>query len=367
MRLVQYIGGIGSWGELNPETMNLKGLGGRETALLNLAQVWANEGHEVFNFVPTESHTSYQYGKGTLRFAPHKEIGTFVRLLEADALISWEEPRIFGVEDIAKNAKVKILEMQVAHLIGWEPELDENIDYYAVLSEWAGNFLSTQGAPKEKLVVFPNGVDLNRYPAEPSKHSPGDPWEFFYSSSPDRGLADLLTMWPQIREIAPESKLNICYGIDHWAQSQKWSHNMQAEAALTVLEGLDQPGVAFHGKVGQDRLAEIQYNSDILAYPCNTMQPTETGCITVVEAGASYSPSVITDCDCLGDEFRKYTVVDPLPLDYDSYIDKIKTVIGSEELYAHLQTSGRKLAESRDWGIIGNKWLEFIEGKIDEN
>lgn len=361
MRIVQFLGNAGSWGECTPDTMNEKGLGGRETALIKLSEQWALFGNEVINFVPVDEPHIYpnEFG-GKSYYVPSRGAREYLETFGADIVVSWEEPRIFGVKAIRENIGKAYIEMQVAHM-STTPELDEVVDHYAVLSQWAGDFLCDQepAINSEKVVVFPNGVDLNRY-CDPIYGLDDRPRQFYYSSSPDRGLNHLLKMWPMIHQEFPESVLHICYGVEHWAEQQKWSHMLHAEAALDVLDGLQQPGVRYHGKVGQRELAGIQERSHALLYPCDTMSPTETGCITVVEAGASCSPAFITDCDCLGSEFTGYASVSSMPLDYESYIESVVRVLGDSDLYEDYQRDGRDLAENRDWSKIAYQWIEHF-------
>lgn len=362
MKIVQFIPSAGSWGDLTPDTMNKKGLGGRETALVKLAENWANRGHEVINFVPTEAPHTYHYGDGVSYFVPASQAVNYLKTFGADVLVSWEEPRLFSVDGVRQNVGKTVIEMQVAHMSTNE-EMDELTDNYAVLSQWAGDFLLEQGREinPEKIVIFPNGVDLNRY-SQPQyiNNRKNEHPEFYYSSSPDRGLVHLLKLWPRIREMYPGAKLNVCYGLEHWIESVRWIHNMQAQVALDIERTINQDGIIYRGRIGQDELARIQERSDALLYTCDTMQPTETGCITVVEAGAACSPAIITDCDCLGYEFLESSPMALLPFNEDDYLGLVKEVMEEGYAYNFYQKKGRELAEARSWDKIADQWLTFF-------
>lgn len=367
MKIVQFIPGSGSWGDLTPETMNDKGLGGRETALVQLSENWSKAGHEVINFVPTSR--AYRYPKksgGVSHYVPGNFAYDHLRLFGADVCVSWEEPRIFGVPEVKSMIGLCIIEMQVANMMT-SPDLDENVDYYAVLSQWAGEYLCDQDESinPEKVVVFPNGVDLDRYSKRPIDNTDSsDGYSFYYSSSPDRGLNHLLRIWPKLVKRLPGSTLQVAYGVDHWLDAVKWTHNMQAESALEVAEGLNQPGVIYTGRVGQNALARLQESADALLYPCDTMQPTETGCITVVEAGAAHSPAIITNADCLGSEFQDSAAMVDLPFNEDEYIDLVEEVVKSKIAYNYYQAAGRFMAEERDWSIIASDWTSFFDKEL---
>lgn len=365
MKIVQYLGGAGSWGDVTPETMNKKGLGGRETALIQLAENWAEMGHDVVNFVPTRLPSGTP---GRCRYVNAPQVGSYLQNFGADVLVSWEEPRLMD-DQFVENVGLAIIEMQVAHL-DTKPEYDRNTDVYAVLSDWAGGFLAKQSEDidERKLKVFPNGVNLRRftearagYPIDARQDPSKYPWEFYYSSSPDRGLNHLLNCWPLLLDRFPNAVLHVAYGIEKWVGSTQWSHNMQSEAALDIAEGIKQDGVIYHGKIGQDELAQLQISCHALLYPCDPMSPTETGCITVVEAGAACSPAIITDADCLGAEFSDSAEVTRLPFDPDGYVATISDVMKDPDRYTALQNAGLELARERSWPLIAEMWDEMFK------
>ena len=378
MRIVQFLPNAGSWGDVNPDTMKKTGLGGRETALVQLSELWARsrDRHEVINFVPTKTPRRYNYDSlGSSHYISANECGSYLRNFGADVCISWEEPKLFEYKEIRDNVKLAVIEMQVANLTVTAQQ-DAAIDYYAVLSQWAGEFLIHQCPQinQRKLVIFPNGVDPSRYKGITDLHNydtfnlgrRNDPPEFYYSSSPDRGLHHLLRLWPRLREHFPGAKLHVCYGVEHWTEQIKWSHNMQGETALLVEKGLNQPGVVYHGRIGQDELAEIQQSCDALLYTCDTQQPTETGCITVIEACAAGTPAIITNADCLGSEFQNFAPMLHLPFNDDKYIQLVSDIITDQKAYEWYQKEGVKFANSRAWYLIAKEWLDFFEDCLNE-
>lgn len=365
MKIGQYLGAC-PWGDLTPETMNSKGLGGRETALILLSEQWARLGTEeeridVINFVPVSTPKQYEYEQGTVYYVPHQEIARYCYHFGLDVLVSWEEPKLFDFEPIRENVNLKIIEIQVSTLSTNE-KLDELVDYYAVLSDWAGEYLRSENPfiDKTKIKVFPNGVDLTRYEWNTGSKFTKRPVEFFYSSSPDRGLFHLLCTWPKIREKFPDAKLHVAYGIEKWCKTVRWSHNMQSEIAIGIEEKIKQDGIIYHGKIGQRELSKIQEKCSALLYPCDTMSPTETGCITIIEAGASGCPAITTDCDCLGSEFGETAAMVKLPYDENEYIDLIESVMSDETLYNKYLLRGKQLAKSRSWDKIGEEWFKFF-------
>jgi glycosyltransferase involved in cell wall biosynthesis len=254
--------------------------------------------------------------------------------------------------------------MQVAHLpVEDMVAVEKHATGVVVLSRWAGEFLQHQGLEFgwDRIAIRPNGVDLSRYPRRDDLGIIRDgPMSFVYSSSPDRGLYHLLRAWPKLRVMCPGARLYVAYGATRWTSVMKWSHARQGEISLSIEEGMQQDGVVDVGILGADDLASLQLNATAWLYPADTIMPTETGCITAVEAGAAGTPMVITDCDCLGSEFGRVAAVMPMPYDEDTYLWHVQQVIGDAEAYSNMALQGRALAETRDWREIAASWIPLF-------
>lgn len=381
MRIAQILY-AGSWGEVSPETIE-QGLGGRETAMIKLAEAWAKAGHEVTNFVNvekgrrfvpdtiTEEITVDLIQNGFHGFHEYLPIGLCRPMLSNmpwDAAVTWEMPSIFQEQDVRDNCAVTVCEMQVAHFPGKEMEMaEEYCDYVAALSPWHAEFLKHSGLEMKNgtVVSLPNGVDMSRYPQnlydkkqETYSHKT-DP-KFVYSSSPDRGLWHLLKAWPLIRKSFPGAKLFVCYGLKQFIEQMKWTHVRQAEMCLEIEELIQQDGVTNMEKIGQRQLAELQMQADAWLYPLDPLWPTETGCITAVENAAAGNPLIFSDADCLKSEFGSFSSVIDLPFDASKFVNAIEVVLGNKSIYKEMQRHGREFAETRTWDKIGEQWLDMF-------
>lgn len=363
----------GSWGEVTPETVE-RGLGGRETAMIKLAESWAKSGNEVTNFVNVErgkriiEDPGPAFFKGFHEYLPINMAKAMLGNMPWDAVVAWELPSVFKDDAIKENAKVKVCEMQVAHFQNKELKYAiEDVDYVAALSEWHGQFLYHSGLEKMKgdIVVLPNGVDMDRYPYQEfvkkinSYQVKSNP-KFVYSSSPDRGLWHILKTWPRIRKSFPKAEIYICYGLQDYLNSNKWMHTRQAQMSIELIDLVKQPGVIDLGKIGQKDLARLQMSADAWLYPLDALWPTETGCITAVENAAAGNPLIISDGDCLYPEFGNFSQVSRLPFDQDDFLQKIETTLGEKKLYREMQERGREFAETRTWKRIGQQWLDLF-------
>jgi glycosyltransferase involved in cell wall biosynthesis len=361
-----------SWGDVTPEALD-RGIGGREGALIQLAKQWAKLGHEVTNFVPTKKASRFEedeldpiYPYGFHEYIPLKLARHMLGSFPYDAVVAWECPSIYGDEDVLEKQKVRLTHMQVAHFNQGEQEAAEKYSTGVVaLSEWAKDFLVHDGLEHPNLYVRPNGVDISKYPLMRVEKMAWLEYEkspsFVYSSSPDRGLWQLLQMWPIIRKQHPGAKLYVGYGVEKYINDVRWAHNRLGQMSVDIEDGMKLPGVVDLGKIGQNQLAQLQMKATAWLYPADTIQATETGCITAIENMAAGNPCIMSDADCLKDEFGRVAIIEPLPFDPYDYTGDLGDVLTQPLLYAKLAEAGRRFAESRDWSKIAPTWIDLFK------
>lgn len=369
-----------SWGELTPDILE-KGVGGREGAMMYLSREWAKLGHEVTNFVgvqrgkrlyeepiyPTAANKAHP---GFHEYLPLNMCRPMLANQEWDAVVAWEQPSFLEEPRVRENIKVAVCEMQVAHFTPKEMMAAEaHCDYVAALSDWHAEFLIHSGldmGSRDKVVVFPNGVDINRYDwrkvADKQDAGPvTDAPKFVYSSSPDRGLWQILQAWRGIRRKFPGAELHVAYGVQKLMDTLKWMHGRQAEMAVEIERLMSQSGIIDHGKIGQGQLSQLQMEATAWPYPLDAIQATETGCITAVENAAAGNPIITTDCDCMEAEFGSIGAIVDLPFNAAEFTDAVEYVLRNEDTWKELSQVGRDFAETRDWSRIAPRWLALFQ------
>jgi len=379
MKIVQFLK-TSPWGDVTPATL-LQGMGVRETAVVQLAEQWSDMGHEVVSFVSVEKTVRNEKKSGGVSiYTEADNVLGGINALQPDLLLTWEDPSIARASSVRDSAKVILMGMQVAHI----PPGDimqmclEDLDKVVCLSDYAANVLVGDNKGfigRDDIAIIPNCVDIDLFPAKaPRKNSVPTA---IYSSSPDRGLQTLVHVWPMVKEALPDAQLHVCYGVENWFQHSLFSHSRDGMHALDIRDflGLDSalqpngqqsPGVNYHGKVGQDQLHELMRESHCLAFPCETQSPTETGCITVIEALASYTHPVLGSCDCLPSEYSEVASFVDLPVDHRAYADAlISGLKGELPNQAAKVKNGRSLAEQRTWGNAAKMYIDLVEGIID--
>lgn len=375
MRIVQFLK-ASPWGDVTPATLS-KGMGGRETAVVQLAEQWSDMGHEVVTFVPVEQTVKYEKESGGVAtYTQADNIVGGICALQPDMLVTWEDPNLARAPGIKESAKAIVMGMQVAHIPpGDIPQMClQSLDKTVCLSDYAADVLVGDNASfieRSDVAIIPNCVDISLFPAKEPKKAKVP--TAIYSSSPDRGLQILVHAWPLVRKELPDAELHICYGVENWFQHSLFNHFRDGIHALDIRDflGLDNnleqtydpsPGVKYHGKVGQDNLRELMAQSHCLAFPCETQSPTETGCITVVEALASYTHPVLGACDCLPCDYSEVATFVDLPIDYQEYADNLIAGLKGELPNQAIKIKeGRQLAEQRTWGNAAKMYIELAE------
>ena len=375
MKIAQIIDS-NSWGPVTPDAFK-RGIGGREGALVRLATEWAAMGHEVTNFVGVQKSSKFRgewnrdgtppLFSGFHEYVPFGLAKPMLRNFDYDAVVAWECPNIFD-DDIAERQKVRLVHMQVAHL-AQQAEAEKYATGVVALSEWAKGFLVADGLnmPDSKLFVRPNGVDTKAYWSPAMKKNHKKKFSMVYSSSPDRGLLHLLEMWPQIYK-EYKALLYVAYGATRYTEGVKWLHTRVGEMALDIELLLNQPGVVDVGKIGQDDLAKLQLRSSFWFYPCDSIQATETGCITAIENLAAGNVCVMSDADCLEDEFDSVAKIAPLPFEANDYVESIDQYNSlTKDEQREVITSGLDFARNRDWSNIAPTWISLFREQNEES
>jgi GT2 family glycosyltransferase len=155
----------------------------------------------------------------------------------------------------------------------------DKVTKYCVLSDWHLDFASDyHSIPKNQMVVMANGIDLNRFD---NIHVDRNPYRLHWSSSWDRGLDNVLYLWPFIKKEVPEAELHCFYGLFNWKQSCISKNDQNGLKKIAELEeAVKQPGIFTYGRVNQKDLAIEISKASLCLYPTWF---SETWGITFVE------------------------------------------------------------------------------------
>jgi hypothetical protein len=288
----------------------VKGVGGSETYIIEMARHIQKGGHyKVIVFCKTlnEEHTVFE----DVEYIHLSKFHHFIKNTFVDTCIisRFSEYIPVAIRGQTKNIHLVLHDLGPTGLV---IPIHPKLKRIFCLSEWhVGYFLEGFPQFKDITVPFYYGVDTNKFNNEQQIFDPNNsdndniksniqmniyesitkvPNKFIYSSFPNRGLYQLLQMWPKIVSRHPDASLHIYSDING-----KWVNSVTPELMTkirTLLEqyyqaeikgGLKQ-NIVYHGWVSKSELASAWLNSQYWFYPCTFM---ETFCLTAVEAALS--------------------------------------------------------------------------------
>ena len=344
----------------NGSTLDRRGIGGSETAAAKLGEAFVRRGYRVVVFGECEEGTcagvDYVHLDRFSNFAESFHMDVFIVSRYAQLLLEAVRAtkRYFWAHDMnaipARGAGGDVLHQRAG-------ELDA---IFCLSPSHRDAFARTHRLDASKIVVTRNGLTPERFAGQEERQ----PFRFFYSSSPDRGLDTLLELFPRIRERLPEAELHIFYGFENWDRALGMRMDRDAEAWRDrIRTAMQQPGVFFRGRIGQQELACEMMRSDIWFYPTRF---EETYCITALEAQMAGAVCVASDLGALRTTVANRGVL----LGGDAYSEEyrrlaVETVVAlllDRERRDALASRGRAWAAEQTWDAVAAEWQSIFDG-----
>jgi glycosyltransferase involved in cell wall biosynthesis/tetratricopeptide (TPR) repeat protein len=300
-------GGFNKW---SGSSILTTGVGGSETYIIEMARYMQKRGEfDVYVFCNCEEvgevfegvtymplHKYYRFIKENYvhscmvsRFSEYLPV-TFESFVENIYFVIHDlSPSGFVIPMNIKLKKIFCLtEWHVEYFTSAFPALKDITEpfYYGIDF---GNFMARETRETRETREIKNNEipeENENIVLEISQTSQKVPHRFIYSSFPNRGLFELLKMWPRIYEHQPNASLHIYCDVNH-----KWSNDVEPEKMQNIkmlLEKYDAyshgMNIYYHGWVNKKTLANAWLTADIWFYPCTFM---ETFCLTALEAAAT--------------------------------------------------------------------------------
>ncbi len=367
---ISFYAGAG-WEPWSPRSINEGGLGGSETALVQVATRLASSGYEVTVYSGAEP--------GFYAGALYRPFTAWDPTDNADLLIV---SRLCHVFDNPIGAKASAL---WCHDHSYPGQLTEEragkIDSIITLSKWQRDrFARLYPFAASKLKIIRNGITLkgpdgeNRYPDAERSFSERKP-RVVYSSSADRGLDTLLELWPAIREQVPDAELHVFYGwqvFDRVAMTNPALHAYKARVMQLVEQvGGEEGGVFMRGRVGQRELAAEMMQARVFGYPTAFL---ETSCIGAMEARAAGLAIVTSNLAALYETVGAHGELIPWVEDedgpyngseeyQDDFVAEVVKALANEARWKELHRAARRGVASVDWSTRTAKWEALLRAK----
>ena len=364
------------------------GVGGSETAAIHVSRELALLGHEVVVYADVPGATSIDADDAgshpcsvDVEWIPYRKMPA---RLKCDVFVSSRQPEARA--RLLPACEQAWLWMHDVHCgPDWENALGTRYDKILCLSNWARvRFCEYYPAvDASKVVVTSNGVDGRLFEPfrEPGSLDEQDglltrdpvlafvsgrqhhllqggqvPLRATFSSSPDRGLAKLLDLWPDICDMVPRDKpeLHVYYGFDNWrkiAQLQGAPPHVLRQIDRLEARVKVAPHVVYHGRAGQAEVARSYLRSQLWLYPSDF---EETSCITAMEAQAAGCKVVATRRGALPETAAGGYLVDgpTTAPGFDArFLEAVREALISDECLVETP---------RSWGDVARQWETWL-------
>lgn len=268
------------WDFTNPD---VQGIGGSETSHIEMARRLTERGHDVVSYAPTP-FVGPVTGPGGVIWKRFDQLDWNET---CDVWVIYRAPRL--ADFLPEGATAWLICQDVDYMRDGMALTDERaarFERIVVLCETHAEYLRFAHKPAaDRVVVSSNGIKAERIRELMANPPERNPHRLMYASSPDRGMEYLLQIFPKAKELCPDLELHIYYGFDNIDKViehfGKGSHVDVKTNRLRAL--LEQPGVHYHGRMGQLQLLEEWFKAGIWCHPSNF---TETSCITCMDAQA---------------------------------------------------------------------------------
>jgi glycosyltransferase involved in cell wall biosynthesis len=189
-----------------------------------------------------------------------------------------------------------------------------------------------------------------------------------WASSPDRGLDNLLEIWPKIRKEVPGATLRIFYKMKKWLDhflnhpnpALHPTYPLQVDRAKRIRGFLDQyrsEGIEVFESVSRNRMSQEMAEATVLAYPCDTVDYTEGFSVTLMEACASGAIPVTSAVDALGSIYGGYVpmVKAPVRSHLVGFAGLVVRALTDESFQSKVRFKSRSLADAHHWDVLTEK------------
>lgn len=352
-----------AWEPWNKFTVE-KGMAGSETWAVYLAQEFARLGYEVTIYGHLD-HPKAELVLDGVIYKDHRNMIEDLKYVYVDLFIS--SRTVDPVKLPIHALKVYVM----VHDIWLHPDPNHDMETgrvqrYYYLSQWHKEFLQHhhKSIPEDKLYRTSNGIPMMNYEDVDTYTKKN---QAVYSSSPDRGLLQLLEIMPDIRKAVFDFELIVCYGFYNWESAAKLRNNhVELKLIERIKELMQQPGVIYKGRVSKIELAGYQKESKVWLYPTWF---TETQCISAIENRASKNAIVTTALGGLLDTVGEYGILLPpdglsrdeaLPKSYkDKFLEEsIRLLTDEEYRLSWVNKTTPKSLEKYQWSEIAKEFLK---------
>jgi len=329
------------WDEVMHEK---RGLGGSETAAVELAEFWQKQtGRQVIIF---NNRKSLHVSPSGVQYRPVTEIAHYLQNNKPYIHIAWrhssrltDAPSYLWCHDLFTPG--------AEHLSSYDKIL--------CLSPFHRDYVKAlQNIPEEKVMLMRNGIEAKHFKQVATKNEN----KIIFPSSPDRGLDRCIEIISRARKsTGKDLELHVFYGFENM---RAMGMAPQADRLEKMMQ--DNPWVKYHGNVKKDVLAKHFIESAIWLYPADFI---ETFCITALEAMAGGCYALVRNFGGVVDTIRPFAVKGmaeivnsdaSTPEELDLWAAKLSEAI-LEKRWENVKVNASDLS----WQSVANEWIEKLD------
>lgn len=330
-----------AWEEWGPPSVH-RGIGGSEEAVINISQEFTKLGYKVTVF-NTCGDLAGEYN-GVV-YKPYYELNPRDKF---NILIGWRNDIFSG---FPVDAKKKFIWLHDVPMQGqFKPPY--GFDKIIVLSQFHKTLLP-RDISEDKIFVSTNGIDTKQF----TQLMDRNPKRCIYTSSYDRGLENLLRIWPSVKSSVPEAELHIFYGWNLY--DEMIEQGVRSKDFKDMMVGLmAQDGVFEHGRIGHKKLAQEFLKSGIYAYPCHF---EEISCISAMKAQAAGCVPVVTDYAALNETVKEGIKIHGNGKEnQEEFKEALIKVLKDEEEQERIRQEVLKNRDCFGWDKVAESWRDNL-------
>lgn len=322
------------------------GIGGSEEAVIHLAKELKNLGWDVTVYANCQEDEGWYDGVWYIDFSKFNIHDTF------NVLIQWRT-NLFSHNIKAKHNWSWLHDILTPDIM-YVPEDIAGLNKIIVLSEYHKSLLP-KFVPQDKIIVSANGLNLEDYNADYERN----PYKIAYGSSYDRGLENLLDVWPDIKQAVPQAELSVFYGWQNMVKVAEGDINLR-NWINKVDQKMRQPGITHKKRLGHAQVIQEYKTAGIWAYP--TAFP-EISCISAMKAQICGAVPVCTDFAALKETVKSGVIVGT-DISNQEVKDRFKNTLielltnhkKQEELRKQVLAKGYEF----DWKKVAEQWSKEL-------
>jgi len=335
--------------EWAPPKIEETGLGGSETAVIQIAKRFAADGWR------TDVYTNAGAYEGVYDEVGYWDARRYDTGQLSDVGVSWRQPHI-GTTLRADHRLLWCHDLNYGPL---QPGVLSVFEKILGVSDWHAQRLRAYYDLQDDAVAWvPNGIDLSYFGHTERKV----PFRCVYASSPDRGLLQLLHLWPQIVGGESGATLHIGYGFDTIDKLiERGRTDLIPFKEAVEKKVADTPQVVWRGRLSQRELATLYEESWLWLYPTSFL---EVSCISAMEAMAGGAVPVTSAAGALRETIGGAgVVVTGMPHSFkwqDFYVQCAKAALKDANIRKPLEYAARARGQTLTWDASYEMWKGHV-------